>query len=60
MNTTIIEFNQHQFEVEYIVDKEIYDKGISINSIKLDDVDFYWDLSKGSIDEIKKLILEAV
>lgn len=60
MKTITIEFNQHQFDIEYIIDEEMYVGEISIESIKLNGVDFYWNFNGATILEIEKLVIEAL
>lgn len=55
-----IEFNQTEFEVEYIVDKELYSNGISLESAKLNDVDFLQDFNDNAINEIELLVLRRI
>lgn len=59
MKTITIEFNQHQFDVEYIIDEEMYVGDISIESIKLNGVDFLCDFNNEAILNIEKLVIEA-
>lgn len=59
METIKVEFNQHQFDVEYIIDKEMYINDVSIESVKLNGVDFLCDFNNEAILSIEKLVIEA-
>lgn len=66
MKKITIDFNKHKFEVEYtikvefIIDNEVYDNHILIESIKLNGVDFYWNFNDETICNIQQIVLNTL
>lgn len=60
--TTTIWFPKHgeslEFKVQYIEDKELYHKGISIESIKIHGVEMLDYFNESAINDFEDLLLE--